>query len=221
MQLLVINKNWKVVFSNICQTNSLIMQQNSISFTLKALIKMITAEQVIEQTKKWINDVVIECNFCPFASRVAKQQTIFFKVEVSTVTNTCLETFLQEVTQLDNNESIETSFLIFPEAFKNFNDYLAMLSVAEKLLKQYKYDGVYQLASFHPQYKFAGAPENDAANYTNRSPYPMLHLLRESSIDKALEHYSNPEAIPEQNILFARAKGLDYMKMLRDGSMKF
>jgi uncharacterized protein len=173
-------------------------------------------EQVIEHTKKWINDVVIGCNFCPFAAKVVKQQTVFFKVETATATNLCLESFMKEVYRLDNDETIETSFLIFPEMFKDFNDYLDMVSVAEKLLKQYKYDGIYQLASFHPLYKFAGTKNDDAANYTNRSVYPMLHLLRESSIDKALEHYKNPEDIPEQNINFAREKGELYMKMLRD-----
>lgn len=180
---------------------------------------MNTTEQVIEHTKKWINEVVIGCNFCPFAAKVIKQQTVFFKVETSTATNICLESFMQEVMRLDNDETIETSFLIFRDTFKKFDDYLDMVSVAEKLLKQYKYDGIYQLASFHPQYKFAGVPENDAANYTNRSVYPMLHLLRESSIDKALEHYKNPEDIPEQNIHFAREKGALYMKMLRDNCM--
>jgi uncharacterized protein len=152
-----------------------------------------------------------------FAPLVINQQTVFFKVETATATNICLEVFLQEVTRLDNDESIETSFLIFTDAVKSFNHYLDMVSVAEKLLKQYKYDGIYQLASFHPQYKFAGVPENDAANYTNRSPYPMLHLLRESSIDKALEHFNDPESIPDRNINFAREKGMAYMKMLRDG----
>jgi uncharacterized protein len=177
---------------------------------------MFTPEQITEHTKKWITDVVIGCNFCPFAAKVVKQQTVFFKVETATATNVCLESFLQEATRLDNEESIETSFLIFPNAFKNFDDYLGLVSVAEKLLKQYSYNGIYQLASFHPLYRFANAPNDDAANYTNRSPYPMLHLLRESSIDKALEHYNNPETIPERNINFAREKGVVYMKMLRD-----
>ncbi len=180
---------------------------------------MMTSEQVIEQTKKWITDVVIGCNFCPFAAKVIKQETVFFKVENATATNICLDTFLQEVTRLDNDGTIETSFLIFPDTFKSFNDYLNLVSVAEQLLKQYKYNGIYQLASFHPQYRFAGAPNNDAANYTNRSPYPMLHLLRESNIDKALEHFDDPEGIPERNINFARTKGIIYMKMLRENCM--
>ena len=88
--------------------------------------------------------------------------------------------------------------------------------MAEKLLKQEGYEGIYQLASFHPLYLFADAAPDDAANYTNRSIYPMLHLLREASIDKALKHYKNPDKIPQHNINFAREKGLVYMQMLRD-----
>lgn len=180
---------------------------------------MITNEQIIEQTKKWIVEVVIGCNFCPFAAHVVKQQAVFYKVENATAIQICLQTLMQEIERLNSDESIETSFLIFPEAFSNFDDYLDFVSVAEKLMKQYKYNGIYQLASFHPLYRFAGAPENDAANYTNRSVYPMLHLLRESSIDKALEYVDDPEKIPERNIDFARGKGLAYMKMLRDTCM--
>ena len=191
-----------------------VLIQNSVSFTF-----MITADQVIEHTKKWIADVVIGCNFCPFAAQVIKKQTVFYKVETATETVNCLESFLQELIRLDDDAAIETSFLIFPNNFKTFDSYLDMVSVAEKLLKQKGYNGIYQLASFHPQYRFADAPEKDAANYTNRSVYPMLHLLRESSIDKALEHYTNPEAIPERNINFAREKGIIYMKMLRDGCL--
>ena len=180
---------------------------------------MITPEQVIEQTKKWITDVVIGCNFCPFAAKVVKQQTVFFKVETVTATDACLQSFLQEVTRLDNDDTIETSFLIFPDGFKNFDDYLDLVSVAEKLLKKYEYNGIYQLASFHPQYLFANALPDDAANYTNRSVYPMLHLLRESSINKVLEHYDDPQNIPERNVNFAREKGIAYMKMLRDNCL--
>lgn len=182
--------------------------------------KMINDQQVIDETKKWITTVVIGCNFCPFANQVIKQQSVFYKVEQDAAMQVCLESFIAELARLDNDESIETTFLIMPVACKKFDDYLDLLSVAEKLLTQHGYDGVYQLASFHPLYKFAGAPADDAANYTNRSVYPMLHLLRESSIDKALLNYADPEAIPERNINFAREKGLAYMKMLRDNCMQ-
>ena len=175
-----------------------------------------TSEQVIGRTKKWILDVVVGCNLCPFAAHVVKQQKIFYKVETSNDQTACLSSFVQEMERLDNDETIETSFLIFPNSFEKFHDYLVLLSHAEKLLKRKGYEGVYQVARFHPLYLFAGSNENDAANYTNRSVYPMLHLLREESIHKALKHYDSPENIPERNINFTRTKGLVYMKMLRD-----
>lgn len=176
----------------------------------------ITPEQIIERTKRWIVDVVIGCNLCPFAANVVKQKSIFYQVETGTDINTCLDSFVNELQRLDRDESIETSFLIFQNGFEKFDDYLHMVSLAEKLLKRKGYEGIYQVASFHPLYLFAGSDENDPANYTNRSIYPMLHLLREDSIDKALEHYKDPESIPERNINFTREKGLVYMKMLRD-----
>ena len=172
-------------------------------------------EQIIERTKKWIVDVVIGCNLCPFAANVVKQQTIFYKVEENMEMDVCLDSFVHEMKRLDNDAAIETSFLIFPKTFENFDDYLDLVALAENRLKRNGYEGVYQVASFHPLYLFAGSDENDPANYTNRSIYPMLQLLREESIDKALENYKSPESIPVRNINFARQKGLAYMKTLR------
>jgi uncharacterized protein len=178
---------------------------------------MQTTENIITQTKKWITDVVIGCNFCPFAGPVVKLQKVHYQVETSAAMETCLESFVDELQRLDEDETIETSLLIFPSQFADFEQYLTLVELAEELLEENDYDGIYQVASFHPQYRFAGAPDADAANYTNRSPYPMLHVLREASIDKALEHYDNPEAIPERNIAFAREKGVEYMKLLMEG----
>jgi len=181
---------------------------------------LVTSQQIIEQTKKWINDVVVGCNFCPFAANVMKQQMVHYQVENSADPDICMESFLKEMSRLDNEINIETSFLIFPESFGQFDDYLDLLSLAEKKLVQNGYEGIYQLASFHPLYRFANSAEDDAANYTNRSIYPMLHLLREESIDRALKHYNSPENIPVCNINFAREKGVVYMKMLRDACLK-
>ncbi len=173
-------------------------------------------QNVITQTQKWINDVVIGCNFCPFAARVMKQQSVHYQVEDSTDLATCLNSFVQEMTRLDSESNLETSFVIFPNGFALFDDFLNLLEEAEYLLKQNGNTGIYQVASFHPQYSFSHSTENDAANYTNRSVYPMLHLLREASIEKVLFYYKNPEEIPEQNINFSRNKGLAYMKKLKD-----
>lgn len=177
---------------------------------------MIKPEPAIVQTKKWIKDVVIGCNFCPFAARVFNQRTVHYRVEESTSVQTCLQSFMEEVRRLDSDAETETGFLILTNACTLFDDYLDLVAQAEDLLKREGYDGIYQLASFHPQYRFAGSGDADAANFTNRSVYPMLHLLRESGISKALKQYKNPEDIPGRNIHFAREKGIVYMKMLRD-----
>lgn len=176
-------------------------------------------EQIITQTKKWITDVVVGLNFCPFAAREMKQNTVRYVIETSEDEEEVLETFLQECKRLDEDKSIETTLLIFPESFAAFPDYLDLVSLAEDLIVGEGYEGIYQVASFHPDYCFADSEENDAANYTNRSPYPMLHLLREESIEKALLRYENPELIPERNIQFAHEKGVTYMKMLRDACL--
>ena len=176
-------------------------------------------EQAIGQTKKWINDVIIGCNFCPFAAKAVKQQTIYYQVENSSTPKICLDTFLNEMTRLDGDATIETSFLIFPHSFEEFDDYLDLVALAEKLIFDKGYEGVYQVASFHPLYQFEGTKYDDAANYTNRSVFPMLHLLREESIERALENFKSPQSIPDNNINFAREKGLVYMKLLRDSCL--
>lgn len=177
---------------------------------------MSSSQQIIDQTIIWIKKVVIGCNFCPFAARTLQQHNVHYEVETSTNITVCLDTFLKEIARLDKELHIETSFLIFSNAFQQFDDYLDVVSIAEHLVKEKGYTGVYQLASFHPLYRFANSLKNDAADYTNRSIYPMLHLLRESSVDKAVKHYENPENIPGRNIDFSRRKGLTYMKLLRD-----
>jgi uncharacterized protein len=181
---------------------------------------MDTSSLIIEQTKKWIIDIVVGCNFCPFAAKEVKAGSIHYEVSAVTDMGECLSVLLKECERLDIDHHIETTFIIFPGAFPEFDKYLNLVTLAEKLLNKQGYEGVYQVASFHPLYCFEGSPENDAANYTNRSPYPMLHLLREEKVEQALARYPRPEQIPERNILFAREKGEAYMKMLRDTCFK-
>jgi len=178
-----------------------------------------SSSQIIEQTKKWITDVVVGCNFCPFASRPLMQQRIHYQVDMSTAIRPAAEAFLKECRRLDETKGIETSLLILPNAVPLFNDYLDLVALAEVILKRNGYESVYQVAGFHPLYRFSHAGADEASNYTNRSIYPMLHLLREESISQALRHYSHPEKIPERNIQFAREKGVTYMKMLRDACL--
>lgn len=110
--------------------------------------------------------------------------------------------------------------LILPTGFSSFTVYLQIVDLAEALMEKENYEGIYQIASFHPAYLFAGADNSDPSNYTNRSPYPMLHLLREASLTKAIDSYPDVDGIPQKNIDFATAKGLASMQLLREASMK-
>jgi uncharacterized protein len=179
---------------------------------------MLSNETIIAHTKKWITDVVVGCNFCPFAAREVKRGSIHYEVINTTNTERVLESLVIQFNQLDSNAEIETPLLILPEGFSNFDEYLALVDIADDLLLAEKYEGIYQLASFHPQYLFEGSNEDDPANYTNRSPYPMLHILREESLSKAIDSYTDVDSIPQRNIEYAQRKGLQHMKLLWQAS---
>lgn len=172
-------------------------------------------DKIIEQTTKWIKSVVIDCNFCPFAAKAMIQQSVRYVVLEEASVEIALEKLAEELQFLDNAPEIETTLIIFPNNFSDFEEYLDLVELSEELNEDLDYEGVYQIASFHPNYCFEGADEDDAANYTNRSIYPMLHLLREESLTKVLAHFPDPEGIPERNIAFAQQKGLKYMQLLR------
>lgn len=135
------------------------------------------------------------------------------------ITRQYLDALSKALKQLDAHPQTETTLLIFPESLKRFADYLNLLKRAEAFLSSKGYEGKYQLASFHPDYIFADAAADDPANYTNRSIYPMLHILREKGISKALANFPQPENIPERNMAYARKKGLEYMKKQREDCM--
>ena len=171
-------------------------------------------EIIISQTKKWITDVVVGCNFCPFAGRELNRGTIQYKVLPGAEAAQVLSAVNEALAELDNNSAIETTLLILPSGVENFEDYLDLLAYCEDALIEAGYEGIYQLASFHPEYLFGGASPTDPANYTNRSPYPMLHFLREDSVSKAVDNHPDIDSVPATNIQFANEKGLIYMKQL-------
>ena len=167
---------------------------------------------VIAQTKKWLSTIVIGHGLCPFAKSEFDNDRIHYAVIDEQNLEGQMAVLLAECTALDKDESRETSLLIFPSAFVDFEDYLDGLALANDLLKDQGYEGIYQLASFHPHYLFEGAAEDDAANYTNRSPYPIFHILREANLEAALKSYPNPEQIPPRNIELTRRLGLEVMR---------
>lgn len=171
-------------------------------------------QQIITQTKKWLNSVIVAHNYCPFAKREIDKGSIRYQIIHETEFNSLLESLIQECIWLDQNDQTETTLIIFPSNLNDFNAFLDCLVLSEDLLTAQGYEGKYQLASFHPNYCFQGADENDAANYTNRSPYPMFHLLREASVQLAIEKHPDTDSIPERNIEHAREQGLEAMQDL-------
>jgi hypothetical protein len=173
----------------------------------------VTDSLIIKQTQSWLESVVVGLNFCPFAQREIERNSIHYSVIHGGV-QTCLESVMLECELLDRDQDIATSLLIFSDQFTAFDDFLDFVAMANALLEAQNYQGIYQLASFHPLYCFEGATHNDPANYTNRSPYPMLHLLREDRLEIALKHYPHPEQIPEKNIQCANNQGETTLKAM-------
>lgn len=169
-------------------------------------------KHIIAQTKEWVNSVIVAHNYCPFAKREVDKESVKYQVVHETEFNSLLDAVLKECSWLDQHPETETTLIIFPSNLNEFNLFLDCLTLTEDLLISQGYEGIYQVASFHPDYCFQGADENDPANYTNRSPHPMFHLIREASVQIAIENYPDPDSIPERNIEYAREQGLKNMK---------
>jgi len=177
-------------------------------------------DSVIAQTKKWIIDVVIGCNFCPFAAREVARDSIAYEVVANAQPKIVLQKLSAAFARMQDDASVETLLLILPTGFGLFANYLKLLKSANGLLGKSGFEGVYQLASFHPDYLFAGSRPNDPGNYTNRSPYPLIQILRESSVSRAVDRYPDTLKIPERNVAFATEKGIDFMRALLENSKK-
>ncbi|MGQ3888420.1 DUF1415 domain-containing protein [Legionella sp. CNM-1927-20] len=170
---------------------------------------MIRADLIIQQTKKWITSFIIPLKLCPFAKYVIDNDTIRLSVSPALTKQLALNNLRNEIAILEDNRTIETTIVIFPTLFKSFLTYIDFTAFAEKQLMKNQYEGIYQLATFHPDYCFADAESQDVANYTNRSPYPMVHILREESIEQAIAFYGNTNQIPLNNITLLRKLGLE------------
>ena len=171
-------------------------------------------QSVIDATKHWISSIVVGLNLCPFARRVFDADRI--RYVVTDVTNAAeLKAALSHELKLLSDTSrstIETTLLIHPGVLSDFLDYNNFLGTADGLLQELGFDGVIQIASFHPDYQFAGTSPDAVENYTNRSPYPMLHLLREVSVTEVSANPDDLLRIPERNIETLRAIGLRAMQ---------
>lgn len=156
----------------------------------------------ITQTRCWLENVVLKHNLCPFAHKPFKGGQIRYVVTDSARPEFLLEDLQQELEHLHATpaDETETTLLIHPNTLIDFLDYNDFLDVVDALLAEGGYEGEFQVASFHPDYQFADTHPDDAENYTNRSPWPMLHLIREDSLEQAIDSYPDADAIPERNI---------------------
>ena len=168
----------------------------------------------IEKVRRWLQEVVVDHNFCPFAQREIAAGRVRYRVFEGRKSKAAIATVLDELYFLGEHADIETTLLVLAEGWRDFYDYLTLLDRAQQALEDAGFEGVYQLASFHPDYTFADEAADDASNYTNRSPLPLLHLLRESSIERAIASDPNVDQIPERNKQLARAKGADFWRGL-------
>jgi len=164
---------------------------------------------VISHTQNWLERIVIGRGLCPFARRDFEARRIDYAVIKHSGLQHQLGHILSAFDALARDNSFETSLLIFPRGLEDFGEYLDMLNSAQGLLLEAGYEGIFQIASFHPQYCFDGVSPQDASNYTNRSPYPIVHILREASVAAVLRTYPDPENIPARNIKLMRGLGVE------------
>lgn len=166
---------------------------------------------IIAETRAWVNRVVIGLNLCPFAKAVEINHQVRYVVTEADTPEALREILCAEIRLLvaADPDEIETTLLIHPRTLTDFLSYNDFLTVADAALAELAGDGILQLASFHPQYQFAGTAVDDVSNATNRSPYPTLHLLREASVTRAVATLPNPDAIFETNMRTLKALGAD------------
>lgn len=165
-----------------------------------------SATAIEAATRQWVESIIVGLNLCPFAGREVRRNSIRYSVSHARTEDELLAALFDEFTFLDNNPETETTLLIHPQALRSFPAYNQFLNQADALLAGAGLEGIYQIASFHPDYRFAGTAPDDAENYTNRSPYPLLHLLRESAVQAATES-TDVETIPARNIKLMNTLG--------------
>ena len=172
---------------------------------------------VIAQTRAWVDRAVIGLNLCPFAKAPQAKGLVRYVVSHATDPAALLADLIAELERLAESpaEKLETTLLIHPQVLTDFADYNDFIEVAEDTVAELDLEGVLQVASFHPQYQFADTASDDVSNATNRSPFPTLHLIREDSIDRAVQAFPEAELIYETNIATLERLGAEGWAELR------
>ncbi|HRP24888.1 DUF1415 domain-containing protein [Thauera sp.] len=166
-------------------------------------------EQIIADVEQWLDEVVIGLELCPFAARPRREKRVRIAVSHASDEEALLNDLQAELERLSDTPAaeLETTLLAIPDMLEDFADYNDFLDAVDLWVEQFGWEGELQVASFHPQYQFADTEADDPGNLTNRSPWPLLHIIREDSLEQVIEHYPDVDAIPERNV--ARMKALD------------
>lgn len=161
-----------------------------------------TDEEMTKDVSRWVDDVVIGLNLCPFAKAVFSKQQIRYAVVRATSTDQVADALCDEMALLAKTdpEEIDTTLLIVRGALDTFDDFNDFLSVADALIEGLGFTSVFQIASFHPRYQFVDTAANDVTNFTNRAPFPILHILREDSVERAVDAFPDAATIYERNM---------------------
>ena len=162
----------------------------------------IAHQDIVKNTRRWLEQMVVGLNLCPFAHSVIAQGQVYYAICDATTDAQLKQFYANELQRLLGapENDVSTSLLMFSQGLEVFDDYLNLLDWFQKLLEQAELTEHVQLASFHPQYQFEGVAANDLSHFTNRSPYPTIHLLRQDQMTQALAHVLDPEKIYLENI---------------------
>jgi hypothetical protein len=175
------------------------------------------SEAIAYVVRRWVEELVVGLNLCPFAGHELLRNRVRFFVTEAATEEQLLAALETELTLLNDDASVETTLLIHPDVLQDFLDYNQFLDAAERLLVHLELEGVYQVASFHPYYQFAGTAVDDAENFTNRSPYPLLHILREESLALRIAAFPDVEQIPVRNIEQMKRLGREKLQSILQG----
>ena len=182
--------------------------------------EFVSEELVVQSVRKWVETVVVELNLCPFAGRELLDNRVRFATTKAITEEQLLMALQEELEFLNSDLSVETTLLIHANVLQDFYDYNQFLSIADALLVEMGLEGIYQVASFHPGYQFGGTDPGDVENYTNRSPYPMLHILREASLEQAIASYPDVDQIPARNVALMNTLGQEKLQEILRACLK-
>lgn len=177
---------------------------------------IVTKEQAIAATEQWIREVVVGLNLCPFAAPVVESGKIFYAVSEAFDEESIYRDMLMALDEFQqcDEASKSTGFFVISQGLKTFNEFNEFMTLVDQAIIRSGLDGVIQMVGFHPEMVFAETEEADPANYTNRSPYPMLHMIREDDLEAAVASHPDPASIPDRNIRLLREMGLDEVRAM-------